>query len=265
MCLTETLNCDEKKTMKNLNYKKYLNSSIWKNTKIKFNKSKYNKNKCYICGEKNVNLHLHHKTYERLGKERLTDLVQLCGPCHTLVHFVLNDCKDNTFTLWNVARKCRTLFKKTGQSSLDGLINKKIKRHHKKKNKIHFIENIENGITVIKMTSEIMKFAKSRKGGWSMKQLRLLGINELKKNWKKHLLKKKFPQDVIKQFIALKNQHLDWDQEEFNNWANTKENKLNKKHDQDMQSCKKAYQELCDFEKNSKKIVKIRKTNKLIN
>lgn len=38
-----------------------------------------------MCGE-TERIHLHHKTYERIGEELLTDLVPLCPNCHTLVH-----------------------------------------------------------------------------------------------------------------------------------------------------------------------------------
>lgn len=37
-----------------------------------------------VCGDPVVQLH--HKTYERIGRERLTDLTPLCPTCHKLVH-----------------------------------------------------------------------------------------------------------------------------------------------------------------------------------
>lgn len=40
-----------------------------------------------LCGEDDYSkLHLHHKTYERLGHERIEDLSWLCVGCHTAVH-----------------------------------------------------------------------------------------------------------------------------------------------------------------------------------
>lgn len=47
--------------------------------------------KCFCCST-TKNLNLHHKTYNRLGNERLSDLVPLCEPCHKAVHeLVAND------------------------------------------------------------------------------------------------------------------------------------------------------------------------------
>jgi hypothetical protein len=31
-------------------------------------------------------MHVHHRTYERIGHEKLSDLCLLCGPCHRLFH-----------------------------------------------------------------------------------------------------------------------------------------------------------------------------------
>ena len=41
--------------------------------------------KCQLCGakRKDVQLHAHHNTYQRLGREKNTDLLVLCDPCHT--------------------------------------------------------------------------------------------------------------------------------------------------------------------------------------
>ncbi len=38
-----------------------------------------------MCGTK-TNLHLHHRTYKRLGRERLNDLVPLCKAHHEQAH-----------------------------------------------------------------------------------------------------------------------------------------------------------------------------------
>jgi len=40
---------------------------------------------CEVCG-KGGRLEVHHTTYARLGKERLSDLVVLCRRCHRWVH-----------------------------------------------------------------------------------------------------------------------------------------------------------------------------------
>lgn len=237
------------KQMIKLEYEKYLKTTIYEETKNRFNKSKYNKNKCYICGKTNVSLELHHKTYERIGKERLTDLVQLCHLCHEQIHIVLKQCYTNRFTLWNVAFKCRKLFKKCGQMMFNDLIKtdvRPIKKH--KDEKVRFIKNTEGDIRI---TSKLLMLGISCKGGWSMKQLSLLGITKLYKGWKKQLVGTKFPQSVINQFIELKDKHINLDREDLKKKKRTKE-----KH---IHNYEKAYKELCYFEKASKKKVKLRK------
>tara|TARA_R110001599_G_scaffold42608_1_gene128287 strand:- start:43 stop:1062 length:1020 start_codon:yes stop_codon:yes gene_type:complete len=44
--------------------------------------------KCQLCGakRKDVKLHAHHNTYQRLGREKNTDLLVLCEPCHAKHH-----------------------------------------------------------------------------------------------------------------------------------------------------------------------------------
>ena len=44
--------------------------------------------KCQLCGakRKDVKLHAHHNTYQRLGREKNTDLLVLCEPCHGRHH-----------------------------------------------------------------------------------------------------------------------------------------------------------------------------------
>ena len=44
--------------------------------------------KCQLCGakRKHVQLHAHHNTYQRLGREKNTDLLVLCEPCHSKHH-----------------------------------------------------------------------------------------------------------------------------------------------------------------------------------
>ena len=57
----------------------YLQSDHWQ--EVRRRKLKQAGYKCEACGEK-TKLDIHHKTYERLGKERLDDLQALCRPCH---------------------------------------------------------------------------------------------------------------------------------------------------------------------------------------
>lgn len=61
-------------------YKAYLKSDRWK-AKRQEVFAHYGK-RCYACQKQARILHVHHMDYARLGKERVTDLIPLCVPCH---------------------------------------------------------------------------------------------------------------------------------------------------------------------------------------
>jgi hypothetical protein len=71
----------------------YLLSERWEKTKERYSRSAtpepgYKKRglpqKCVVCRDPNVDLH--HKSYARLGEERLDDLVPLCRTHHDQLH-----------------------------------------------------------------------------------------------------------------------------------------------------------------------------------
>lgn len=63
-------------------YAGYIKSSAWYAKRdLKLRKSGY---KCWWCGT-SYNLEVHHLTYERLGNERLSDLMVLCHDHHVWV------------------------------------------------------------------------------------------------------------------------------------------------------------------------------------
>ncbi len=67
-------------------YQKYLKSPKWKaKRKTVLEERNYT---CERCGDKPTLhlLHVHHKTYERIFNELLTDLELLCKPCHKKEH-----------------------------------------------------------------------------------------------------------------------------------------------------------------------------------
>jgi 5-methylcytosine-specific restriction endonuclease McrA len=43
--------------------------------------------RCRLCGRSDVELHVHHCTYENYVQERLEDLITLCSVCHNDFHF----------------------------------------------------------------------------------------------------------------------------------------------------------------------------------
>jgi 5-methylcytosine-specific restriction endonuclease McrA len=62
-------------------YRTYLHSRVWRTLRAKkLAEAKY---RCQNCGSR-TRLEVHHKTYERLGHERLSDLAVLCSICHHL-------------------------------------------------------------------------------------------------------------------------------------------------------------------------------------
>lgn len=64
-------------------YGDYLRSPHWRKLRAAYRASDLPQT-C-ICGE-DEDTQLHHITYERVGDERLSDLVPLCPSCHNLVH-----------------------------------------------------------------------------------------------------------------------------------------------------------------------------------
>ena len=87
------------------NYKEYLGSQHWLEVKKRYWASKKRKT-CCVCGA-SENLQVHHRTYKRVGKERLIDLAILCGPCHQAVHAHLKMKKhlDTRINLWTAIKK----------------------------------------------------------------------------------------------------------------------------------------------------------------
>lgn len=65
------------------NYADYLASDCWRNFKEKY-KNSTREQFCLKCGD--PNFHLHHLTYDRICRERLEDVVPLCGDCHRREH-----------------------------------------------------------------------------------------------------------------------------------------------------------------------------------
>ncbi len=62
------------------------------------------------------------------------------------------------------------------------------------------------------LTNEMIEQGRSRNGGWSLDQFRLLGFDSFpQKGWKKVLIGKEIEPEIIKQFIELKDKHLNYD------------------------------------------------------
>lgn len=66
-----------------IDYDKYIQSPEWKRRRVDIlRRDKY---RCRVCREGD-RLDVHHLNYDRLGKERNSDLASLCRQCHDAVH-----------------------------------------------------------------------------------------------------------------------------------------------------------------------------------
>ena len=72
--------------MNKAEYAKYLKSPRWKRIQfaVKFNQ----KGVCAVCGKPAKPMIIHHKSYERVGREEPGDVVGLCRVCHDVFHRV---------------------------------------------------------------------------------------------------------------------------------------------------------------------------------
>lgn len=70
---------------KEITYQEYVESSHWQKKKKEFKSSSYYQGCCWVCGKKKY-LHVHHITYENIGRELLCDLLELCSDCHNRLH-----------------------------------------------------------------------------------------------------------------------------------------------------------------------------------
>ena len=86
-------------------YKDYIQSDGWQNTRKRYRESKLQKS-CYCCGTDGEVLDLHHKSYKTLGNENLTHLCRLCRYCHTMVHELA---KRKGISIWEATKKWKRL------------------------------------------------------------------------------------------------------------------------------------------------------------
>jgi 5-methylcytosine-specific restriction endonuclease McrA len=85
-------------------YYRYIRSDAWREKRALFFKSKLPK-LCASCGAIwRPGFHLHHRTYKRLGNERLCDLILLCEPCHDALHVAHRKLRK-PIHLWQFTRK----------------------------------------------------------------------------------------------------------------------------------------------------------------
>lgn len=74
---------DKARTPQVMTYRTYLRSEGWQRTRER--KFEQAGRECVVCASASK-LQIHHRTYARLGRERLEDLVVLCDDCHATYH-----------------------------------------------------------------------------------------------------------------------------------------------------------------------------------
>jgi 5-methylcytosine-specific restriction endonuclease McrA len=74
-------------------YKEYIQSPEWQETRTRFFNSGIRSEYCMACGlPREPGFHVHHRTYRRLGAEYLRDLILLCPRCHSDLHRQFKEC-----------------------------------------------------------------------------------------------------------------------------------------------------------------------------
>lgn len=90
-------------------YDEYLATRHWRVLRVKV--AKLRNYYCELCDKKiEVGYHIHHKTYKRLGDERLGDLMFLCENCHKEVHIALRAKKNNLKKPKRERKTCQNCF-----------------------------------------------------------------------------------------------------------------------------------------------------------
>ena len=88
-----------------MDYHAYLKSKAWWMKKRELLNGK--DVKCFVCWDRKGPYEVHHKSYRRLGNERLEDLIVLCPKCHADLHGRLSvyTVRDRYSMLWNESTK----------------------------------------------------------------------------------------------------------------------------------------------------------------
>jgi len=75
----------EAEELATLSYEEFLETPYWKRISLwAKSDARFNGRECGVCGD--AIAHTHHRTYKRLGKELLCDLMPLCADCHAKFH-----------------------------------------------------------------------------------------------------------------------------------------------------------------------------------
>lgn len=92
----------------------YKDGMVWRRFVAKYRSSSTALQVCYVCGHERVALH--HRTYERMGKERFEDIVPLCTTHHMETHRLVDQGKAS---LWDAHLKLPRLAYPIGNQRRD--------------------------------------------------------------------------------------------------------------------------------------------------
>lgn len=73
-----------KQELQDMPYRKYLFTQEWRSKRQRVLARAGNR--CQVCNSAQQPLNIHHRTYERRGREKLGDLLVLCRRCHETFH-----------------------------------------------------------------------------------------------------------------------------------------------------------------------------------
>lgn len=99
------VNMSKRQCLSRIDYASYIISNDWMLVKKRYLNSNLPKD-CYCCGKLygTYRIEFHHRTYKRLGRERLIDIVPVCRDCHQLIH----DTRSSlSIDLWSSTKKVR--------------------------------------------------------------------------------------------------------------------------------------------------------------
>lgn len=109
--------------MDQMTHKKYMRSKMWQRKRQQFLDSKED-TCCEVCGVKEAN-QVHHRTYQRLLIEKMSDLVLLCRECHDVFHKVVPTKKMSKSQSYSGVGHCVCCYKRTSQDTDPGAMFEK--------------------------------------------------------------------------------------------------------------------------------------------
>lgn len=94
-----------------VDYRSYIRSDAWREKREEMKRRSKRGYKCWCCSS-TERLDLHHRTYKRLGNERLSDLMWLCRSCHEELHGIAREWKrtganPSKRNLWTAAKELK--------------------------------------------------------------------------------------------------------------------------------------------------------------